>query len=100
RVSTAPPAWPARRSSGLWRFAVDFAGGELAALAAANATLEAVVESSRGTLETVSARPLHPIKGYRVMFDVVPPEDSTRQIDLRLDRKSTRLNSSHVKSSY
>lgn len=67
-----------------WRFAVDFAGGELAALAAANAPVEAVVETSRGRLETISARPLHPIQGYRAMFDVVPPDESTGQIDLRL----------------
>ncbi|WP_374012560.1 glucan biosynthesis protein [Pseudoxanthomonas koreensis] len=67
-----------------WRFAVDFAGGALAGLAARNATVEAVVETSRGTLETISARPLHPLQGYRAMFDVVPPDDSTTQIDLRL----------------
>jgi len=67
-----------------WRFAVDFAGGELAALATANAEVEAVVETSRGRLETISARPQHAIKGYRAMFDVVPPDESTTQIDIRL----------------
>ena len=67
-----------------WRFAVDFAGGELAALAKAGARVDAVIETSRGTVETVSARPLHAIDGYRAMFDVVPPDDSTAQIDLRL----------------
>jgi periplasmic glucans biosynthesis protein len=66
------------------RFAVDFAGGTLAALAARNATIEPVLQASRGQLETVSARPLHEIDGYRVMFDVVPPDAGTEQIDLRL----------------
>ena len=66
------------------RFAVDFAGGELAALAKKNATVEAVVETSRGRLDTVSARPLHAIEGYRAMFDVYPGDDSTGQLDLRL----------------
>jgi glucans biosynthesis protein len=66
------------------RFAVDFAGGALAGLAARNATIEPVLQSSHGTLETVSARPLHAIEGYRVMFDIVPPGDGTDQVDLRL----------------
>ena len=66
------------------RFAVDFAGGELAALARQNATVEAVVETSRGRIDTVSARPLHAIEGYRAMFDVYPDDDSTAQLDLRL----------------
>ncbi len=67
-----------------WRFAVDFAGGALAGLAQRKATVEAVVQTSRGRLETVSCRPLHEIGGYRAMFDVVPPDDSSAQIDLRL----------------
>jgi glucans biosynthesis protein len=71
-----------------WRFAVDFAGGQLAALTAANAPVEAVVETSRGRVETVSARPLHAINGYRAMFDVVPPDESTTQVDLRLYLRS------------
>ena len=66
------------------RFVVDFAGGSLAALAARNATIEPVLQASRGRIETVSARPLHEINGYRVMFDAVPPDDGTAQIDLRL----------------
>ncbi|WP_242110659.1 glucan biosynthesis protein [Luteimonas aquatica] len=68
-----------------WRFAVDFAGGDLAALAAKNATVEPVLQIGGGArVETVSARPLHEIGGYRVMFDAVPPDASTRQIDIRL----------------
>lgn len=68
-----------------WRFAVDFAGAELAKLANANdLKVEAVLQLSRGRSEIVSARPLHAIKGYRAMFDVVPPDASSQQIDIRL----------------
>lgn len=66
-----------------WRFVVDFAGGELAGIPA-DSGVEAVIELSRGKAETVSARPLHEINGYRAMFDVTPPDDSTAQIDMRL----------------
>lgn len=67
-----------------WRFAVDFAGGELAALAKRNATVEPVLQASHGRVETVSARPQHEIGGYRVMFDAVPPDEGNGQVDLRL----------------
>jgi len=70
-----------------WRFAVDFEGGELAGLID-KAEVEAVVETSRGRVEVVSARPLREIKGYRAMFDLVPPDDGTQQIDLRLYLRS------------
>jgi len=70
-----------------WRFAVDFEGGELAALID-KGEVEAVVQVSRGRTEIVSARPLREIKGYRAMFDVVPPDDSTEQIDIRLYLRS------------
>lgn len=70
-----------------WRFAVDFEGGELAALID-KAEVEAVVETSRGRVEIVSARPLREINGYRAMFDLVPPEGSTEQIDIRLFLRS------------
>lgn len=66
------------------RFAVDFAGGTLAELGKRNAIVEPVLQATRGRIETVSARPLHAIGGYRVMFDAVPPDTSTQQIDLRL----------------
>jgi glucans biosynthesis protein len=65
-----------------WRFVVDFAGGELAALAH-DAEVEAVVTLSHGTAELVSARPLDPIRGWRAMFDVRPGV-STEPIDIRL----------------
>jgi hypothetical protein len=70
-----------------WRFAVDFEGGELASLID-KGEVEAVVEASRGRVEIVSARPLREINGYRAMFDLVPPEGSTEQIDIRLFLRS------------
>jgi glucans biosynthesis protein len=66
-----------------WRFAVDFAGGELAGLLK-NEGIEPVISASRGEIEIPSARPQLEINGYRAMFDVVPVNDSTEPIDLRL----------------
>jgi periplasmic glucans biosynthesis protein len=66
-----------------WRFAVDFAGGPLALLGD-GAHIEADVSASRGRIELVSARPLTSINGRRALFDIVPPDDSTEPIDLRL----------------
>ena len=70
-----------------WRFAIDFAGGELARLQA-GAPVEPVISVSRGKVEITSARPLDAINGYRAMFDLVPPDDSTEQITLRLYLRS------------
>ena len=39
---------------------------------------------SRGEVEISSARPLIEINGYRAMFDIVPANDSSEPIDLRL----------------
>jgi glucans biosynthesis protein len=66
-----------------WRFAVDFTGGELAALAKST-EVEPVVTVSRGTVETPSARPLQSIGGFRAMFDLKPPDQSVEPIDVRL----------------
>jgi glucans biosynthesis protein len=66
-----------------WRFVVDFAGGDLGALAA-DAKVEAVITLSRGQTELVSARPLASISGWRAMFDVRPPDESIEPIDIRL----------------
>jgi glucans biosynthesis protein len=66
-----------------WRFAVDFAGGELAALPR-KAEVEPVITASRGRIEITSARPQKEIKGYRAMFDLRPTDASTEPIDLRL----------------
>jgi glucans biosynthesis protein len=65
------------------RFAVDFAGGELASLPA-DAKVESVITLSRGTAELVSARPLASINGWRAMFDVRPADASAQPIDMRL----------------
>jgi glucans biosynthesis protein len=70
------------------RFAVDFTGGTLAALEKADAKVEPALQITGGTLETVSCRPLREVKGYRVMFDVVPDKDDSSQIDLRLYLKN------------
>ncbi len=66
-----------------WRFAIDFAGGELATLPP-RAEVEPVITASRGVVEITSARPLQSINGYRAMFDIRPLDDSIEPIDLRL----------------
>ncbi|SEM16764.1 glucans biosynthesis protein [Pseudoxanthomonas sp. GM95] len=66
------------------RFAVDFTGGNLAALEKADAKVEPALQITGGKLETVSCRPLRELKGFRVMFDVVPDKEDSSQIDLRL----------------
>lgn len=65
-----------------WRFAVDFDGGDLA-LIGAKAKVEPVIGASRGRVELTSARPIAGGRGWRAMFDVVPPE-GPEPIDLRL----------------
>jgi periplasmic glucans biosynthesis protein len=72
-----------RRQYYSWHFAVDFSGGELGALQR-DANVEAVISSSKGTTEHVTAHYVDEIKGYRALFDVRPPEDSNDIIDLRL----------------
>jgi glucans biosynthesis protein len=66
-----------------WHFAVDFAGGELGALAK-DAPVEAVVTTSRGQTEHVTAHYVEEFNGYRALFDVKPTDDSVEPIDLRL----------------
>lgn len=70
-----------------WRFAVDFAGGNLDMLGA-DATVEPVIEASRGKVEIASARPLQSIKGWRAMFDIRPTDNSLEPINLRLFLRS------------
>jgi len=65
-----------------WHFAVDFAGGELAALAK-DAVIEAVITASRGQMEHVTAHYVEEFNGYRALFDI-KPDDSVEPIDLRL----------------
>ncbi|OBX37433.1 glucans biosynthesis protein D precursor [Halomonas elongata] len=50
--------------------------------------VEPVIDASRGRVEITSARPLDAIEGYRAMFDVVPPDEGTEPITLRLYLKS------------
>jgi len=66
-----------------WRFAIDFAGGELAALPP-KTKVEPIITASRGEVEISSARPQKEIKGYRAMFDLKPTDSSIEPIDLRL----------------
>ena len=66
-----------------WRFAVDFAGGDLGLLGG-KAKVEPVIVASRGQVELTSARPLAEINGWRALFDIKPTDDSVEPIDLRL----------------
>ncbi|MES2025741.1 MAG: glucan biosynthesis protein D [Pseudomonadota bacterium] len=66
-----------------WRFAIDFAGGDLALLGK-DVKVMPVISTTQGTIEVTSARPLHEIKGYRAMFDLKVPDDFKGPIDLRL----------------
>ncbi len=66
-----------------WHFAVDFAGGELGALAK-DAAVEAVITTSRGQTEHVTAHYVAEFNGYRALFDLRPTDDSVEPIDLRL----------------
>lgn len=66
-----------------WHFAVDFAGGELGALAK-DAPVEAVITASRGQTEHVTAHYVAEFNGYRALFDVRPPDEGEEPIDLRL----------------
>ncbi|WP_136255216.1 glucan biosynthesis protein [Onishia niordana] len=67
-----------------WRFVVEFQGGPFPLDEHANINVEPVIEASAGRVEITSARPLEEIQGYRAMFDVVPPDDGTEPINLRL----------------
>jgi glucans biosynthesis protein len=66
-----------------WHFAVDFAGGELGALAK-DANVEAVITTSHGTTEHVTAHYVAEFQGYRALFDVRPGDENLDPIDLRL----------------
>src|SRR5271154_233632 len=66
-----------------WHFAVDFAGGELAALPK-DAPVEAVITASHGQTEHVTAHYVGEFHGYRALFDIRPADDTVQPIDLRL----------------
>jgi glucans biosynthesis protein len=72
-----------KRSYFSWRFVVDFAGGSLG-LIARNATVEPIINVSRGVIESASARTLESINGYRAIFDLRPDVLGGAPIDLRL----------------
>ena len=72
-----------KRTEFSWRFVVDFVGGDLPMLDPGDKVL-AVVSTSHGHVQLVSARALLPLKGgWRAMFDLVPDE-AGQPIDLRL----------------
>ena len=54
-----------------WHFAVDFAGGELGALPR-DAPVEAVITTSHGQIEHVTAHYVEEFHGYRALFDIKP----------------------------
>lgn len=66
-----------------WRFVVDFAGGTLPMLAPGSA-VEPVIGTSAGTVEHATATHYPEIAGWRVVFDLRPPPESTAPIDIRL----------------
>jgi periplasmic glucans biosynthesis protein len=67
-----------------WHFAVDFVGGELGALSK-DANVEAMITTTHGsTTEHLTAHYVEEIKGYRVLFDLKPADDSNDAIDLRM----------------
>jgi glucans biosynthesis protein len=73
-----------RREYFSWRFVVDFQGGPFPFNEGEDVKVEPVINHSAGRVEITSARPLASIQGYRAMFDVVPPDDGTDPINLRL----------------
>jgi glucans biosynthesis protein len=72
-----------KRTHFSWRFVIDFFGGDLPMLTDADHVIP-VISASRGRIELTSARPLHPLNGWRAMFDLAPTDASTEPIDLKL----------------
>ena len=64
------------------RFVVDFQGGRIPLLGK-DADVNAMITTTAGRVELTSVRRQHAIGGYRVMFDLVPPE-GPNPINLRL----------------
>lgn len=68
-----------------WRFAVDFAGGDLSLLGPDAKVEPVITTASRGTVEITSARPLASINGWRAMFDYRPADgEADAPVNLRL----------------
>ena len=61
---------------------MDFAGGDLPGLSR-DADVDAVISTSRGTLEHVTAHLVPEFGGYRALFDVKLTDDSLEPLDLR-----------------
>ena len=66
-----------------WHFTVDFAGGDLPGLSR-DADVDAIITTSRGTLEHVTAHAVPEFSGYRALFDVKLTDESLEPVDLRL----------------
>ena len=71
-----------KRQGFSWHFTVDFAGGDLQALAK-DAEVEAVITTSRGTLEHVTAHLVPEFGGWRALFEVRLADDSSEPVDMR-----------------
>jgi periplasmic glucans biosynthesis protein len=72
-----------KRTYFAWRFAVDFAGGDLSMLGK-NVEVEPVITASRGQIEVPSVHRLDIVQVYRVTFDLKPTDDSVTPVNLRL----------------
>jgi glucans biosynthesis protein len=72
-----------RRTRYSKRFVVDFAGGPLANLGR-DALVKASIKTSAGEVELATVLPLHSVNGYRVRFDLVPPDETENPINLRM----------------
>lgn len=72
-----------KRTHFAWRFVVDFAGGELSALAE-HAHVMPMISASRGRIELPSARYLAPEGMWRAIFDLALTDDSIEPVNLRL----------------
>src|SRR5690625_5816825 len=88
RVARAPPSFPTRRSS-------DLEAAQLQAFAALARDASAVVTYNGGSFDLPLLRNRFALQGLDDPLYGVPHLDL-----LPLDRKSTRLNSSHVAISY
>jgi periplasmic glucans biosynthesis protein len=74
----------AKRTHFAWRFVVDFAGGDLAALGD-HARVTPVITASRGRIELSSARRIVPRPSeWRVAFDLALTSDIVDPVNLRL----------------
>lgn len=64
------------------RFVIDFEGGMFPMLSD-YLEVKPVISTSAGKIELVSVHPKKTKNGYRLMFDLVPPDNSTDPINIR-----------------